>query len=207
MQIALRFLEVFGLGFFCAYIPGPVLTSLFTETIRGGWEKAKRILIWAAAGELIMSVVSVSVFSLLHPQHLLFSALGIFGSLLLFSISLDLWRLREIQEHEPLFSRRRVFFITLFNGMAWVFWITVCTPQAIQLKELVIGGAWLFIFFFELGWVAASISLYFLFTAFRPYFQSNRMIHLLYRSLSFVFIFFGAKLAYTSVLSLMHLVE
>ncbi len=202
-MIYLKLLEVLALGFFCGLIPGPVVTALFTETIRAGHTKAKRIIWMAAVGELVMSIVCVSAFSFLNAQSVVFSALGIFGAILLLSVSVDLWKISEIHEEEPLFSNKRIFFIALLNGMAWVFWVTVCTPQAVQMGALLHFGQWLFILFFEIGWVCSTFCLAFLFAYFRPYFQSNQKIHLLFRSVAIVFIFFSLKLAYGSVKQLL----
>jgi threonine/homoserine/homoserine lactone efflux protein len=110
----------------------------------------------------------------------------------------------EISEHEPLFSNQRIFVLSLMNGMAWIFWITVCTPQAMQLGLLVPGGRWLFIFLFELGWLISTLSLCYFFGFFRPYFQSNKSLHLLYRTIALVFLLFALKLAIGSAQALLH---
>ncbi len=199
----LRFLEVLFLGFLCGLIPGPVVTAIFTETIRKGWKSARRIVFWAATGELIMSVACVAAGGLLHPESVVFSVLSMFGALILLNLAWDLWKVEEIAEEEPLFSNRRVFFLSLLNGMAWIFWITVCTPQAVSFGQEVRGGQWLFILLFELGWVASTLSLCYLFGFFRPYFQSNKKLHLLYRTIALLFAAFALKLAIGSASALL----
>lgn len=194
-MLGFRLIEVLFLGFLCGLIPGPVVTAIFTETIRKGPTAAKKIILWAAAGELVMSITCVAALSLVDPQSVIFSALSMFGALVLLSFAWDLWRVEEISEHEPLFSNQRIFVLSLMNGMAWIFWITVCTPQAVSLGTLIPGGQWLFILLFELGWLAATFSLCYLFGLFRPYFQSNKSLHLLYRTISILFILFAIKLA------------
>ncbi len=201
----LRLAEVLFLGFLCGLIPGPVVTAVFTETIRNGWQSARRIVITAGIGEIVMSVVCVAALSVLDSTSIIFSALSIFGSLILFSLSWDLWKIREISEHEPLFTNRRVFMVSLLNGMAWIFWITVCTPQAMALDQLVPGGKWLFIVLFEIGWFCSTILLSYLFNYFRPYFQSNKNLHLLYRTVAILFVFFAIKLAIVSIQALIQL--
>ena len=186
-----------------ALVPGPVVTTLFTETIRGGWEKAKRIVFWAAIGEIVISVSCVFLLSFLPTNHVIFSALSIFGALLLFSIAYDLWRVQEIQEKELLFSNQRIFFLTTFNGMAWAFWVTVCSPQAIQMNSEISFGKWVFIILFELGWFISTIALVALFSRFRIFFQSNKKISLLFRTISIFFIFFGLRLGWNSLKNLL----
>jgi threonine/homoserine/homoserine lactone efflux protein len=204
-MLYLRLLEVLFLGFLCGLIPGPVVTALFTETIRKGRKSAQKIVAWAAAGELVMSITCVALLSLLPSQHVLFSALSVFGSLVLLNLAWDLWKLEEISEHEPLFSSRRIFFIAVLNGMAWIFWITVCTPQAMALGTEIKGGAWIFILLFELGWILSTLTLCYLFALFRPYFQSNKKLHLLYRTVAILFVLFAMKLAIGSARSLLQL--
>ncbi len=194
-MLAVRLLEVLFLGFLCGLIPGPVVTALFTDTIRQGWRSARRIVAWAAAGELVMSVVCVAALSLISAEPTVFATLSIFGSLVLLNLAWDLWKVEEIPEHEPLFSNRRIFTVALLNGMAWIFWITVCTPQAVALSSMVTGGRWLFIFLFEAGWVCATLLLCYFFGLFRPYFQSNKKLHLLYRTVALLFTLFALKLA------------
>lgn len=200
-----RLLEVLVLGFLCGMLPGPVVTALFTESIRKGWKSARKIVVWAAAGELVMSVSCVAALSLVPAGHVVFSVLSVFGSLVLLNLSWELWKVEEISEHEPLFSNRRIFFIAVLNGMAWIFWLTVCTPQAMELGKELRGGEWLFVLLFELGWVASTLLLCYLFGLFRPYFQSNKKLHLLYRTVAVIFVLFALKLAIGSGKALLHL--
>lgn len=199
-----RLVEVFFLGILCGLLPGPVVTAIFTQTIRKGWKSARRIVVWAGIGELLMSIVCVSALSFVDPQSVIFDALSMFGALILVSIAWDLWKVEEINEEEPLFSNQRILFVSLFNGMAWMFWITVCTPQAIDLGTKVQGGQWLFILLFELGWLASTLTLCYLFEYFRPYFQSNKRLHILYRAVALLFLGFAVKLAIASARSLLH---
>ena len=83
-------------------------------------------------------------------------------------------------------------------------WITVCTPQAVELGKTIQGGRWLFIALFELGWAISTFSLCGLFGLFRPFFQSNRKLHLLYRTVALLFIIFALKLTVVSLRSLLH---
>lgn len=199
----LDLLKVLYLGFLCGLIPGPVVTSVFTQTIRQGSKSAYWIILWAAFGELVMSITCVVALSFLNPQSNVFAILSIFGALILFNLSWDLWKIEEIPEEEPLFSRKRIFFISLLNGMAWIFWITVCTPLAVDLGTKISYGQWLFIVFFEIGWGISTLSLCHLFGLFRPYFQSNKKLHLLYRTVAVLFVLFALKLSITSVKTLL----
>jgi threonine/homoserine/homoserine lactone efflux protein len=198
-----RFLEIWFLGFLCGLIPGPVVTAIFTETIRKGWKSARRIVLLAAVGEALMSVICVAALSLIPAESIVFSVLSMFGALILVNLAWDLWRVEEINENEPLFSNQRVLMLALFNGMAWIFWITVCTPQAVALGQMIPGGQWLFIVLFETGWLCSTFTLCYLFGFFRPYFQNNKKLHLLYRTVALLFLGFALKLAIGSARSLL----
>jgi threonine/homoserine/homoserine lactone efflux protein len=194
-MIPLRLAEVLFLGFICGLIPGPVVAALFAETIRHGWKSSRRIVAWAAAGELVMSVACVALLTALDPHSVVFAWLSGLGALVLLHLSWGLWKVKALEGTATLFTNRRVFTLSILNGMAWIFWITVCVPQAVGLEAIVPGGRWLFILLFELGWVASTLSLCGLFGLFRPYFQNPRKLHLLYRIVSLLFVLFALKLA------------
>ncbi|RZA06113.1 MAG: hypothetical protein EOP11_11155 [Proteobacteria bacterium] len=203
-MLALRIFEILVFGFLCGLIPGPVLTAVFTDTIRRGWKSSRRIVFWACLGELVMSVICVASLSWLPTTSVVFPVLSLFGALLLATLAWDLWKVEEIHEEEPLFSNQRIFLLALMNGMAWVFWITVCAPQAVALEQLIPLGRWLFIVLFGLGWLISTMALCYLFGLFRPYFQSNRKLHLLYRAVSALLILFAVKLAFESARALLN---
>jgi threonine/homoserine/homoserine lactone efflux protein len=185
-------------------VPGPVVTSLFAETIRKGWLAARRVVAWAAAGELVMSVACVAALStVVDPKSPILAVLSTFGALVLLGLARDLWKVEEIAGEEPLFSNRRIFTIAVLNGMAWIFWITVCTPQAVALDGEIRFGRWLFIALFELGWTLSTLTLCWTFGLFRPYFQSQRRLHILYRAVAVLFVLFAIKLAVGSARALL----
>jgi threonine/homoserine/homoserine lactone efflux protein len=142
-MIFFRLLEVVSLGFLCGLIPGPVVSAVFAETLRNGWRASRRIVAWAAAGELVMSVACVALFSAFTPPPLAFSVLSGLGALILLHLAWDLWRVDSLPMVGPnsgpanpvLFTNRRVFTVAILNGMAWVFWLTVCVPQAVELGK------------------------------------------------------------------------
>lgn len=195
-MLTLRIFEVLSLGFLCGLIPGPVVSAVFAETLRSGWRAARRIVAWAAAGELVMSVICVAFFSAVDPHSAVFSALSIVGALILLRLAWDLWRVESIRESDTLFTNRRVFTVAILNGMAWIFWITVCVPQAVELGKLVRGGQWLFIALFELGWVASTLSLCLMFAFFRRWIRKREQLHLLYRGVALLFLVFAVRLAW-----------
>ena len=152
-----------------------------------------------------MSVACVALMSsLLDAQSIVFAVLSAFGTLVLLNLAWGLWKLRKIQSEESLFTNRRVFTLSILNGMAWIFWITVCVPRAMALGELVTGGRWLFILLFELGWIASTLGLCTLFGFFRPYFQDQEKLRLLYRVISLLFVLLAIKLAIGSGKALLH---
>ena len=75
---------------------------------------------------------------------------------------------------------------------------------SVALDGEILFGRWLFIALFEAGWTISTISLCYLFGLFRPYFQSNRSLHVLYRTISLLFVFFAVKLAVGSAKVLLH---
>lgn len=195
-MLTLRIFEVLSLGFLCGLIPGPVVSAVFAETLRSGWRAARRIVAWAAAGELVMSVACVAFFSAVDPHSLVFSVLSGLGALILLRLAWDLWKVEAINETETLFTNRRVFTVAILNGMAWIFWLTVCVPQAAELGKQLRGGQWLFIALFELGWVASTLSLCLVFAFFRPWLKKKEQLHRAYRVVALLFVVFAVRLAW-----------
>lgn len=195
-MLTLRLFEVLSLGFICGLLPGPVVSAVFAETLRNGWKAARRIVAWAAAGELVMSVACVALFTAASPHSLVFTVLSAAGSLLLLRLAWDLWKVESIREDRTLFTNRRVFTVAILNGMAWIFWLTVCVPQAVELGKLVPGGQWLFIALFELGWVASTLSLCLAFAGMRKWIQKKEQLHLLYRGVALLFVVFAVRLGW-----------
>lgn len=198
-MLILRLFEVVFLGFACGLIPGPVVSAVFAETLRNGWKAARRIVAWAAAGELVMSVACVALFTAVVPPPWVFSVLSLLGALVLLRLAFDLWKVESIREDATLFTNRRVFTIAILNGMAWIFWITVCVPQAAALGELVRGGQWLFILLFELGWILATLSLCLVFAYLRRWLRNKEQLHLFYRGVALLFVVFALRLAWGAV--------
>ncbi len=213
-MLALRLFEVLFLGFVCGLIPGPVVSALFAETLRNGWRASRRIVAWAAAGELVMSIVCVAALSTVSPKSGIFAALSLAGALLLLRLAWDLAQVERIVENgdaappsaaptssppaptEVLFTNRRVFTLAILNGMAWIFWITVCVPQAVDLGNQITGGQWLFIFLFELGWVISTLGLCLVFAFLRPWVKKKEQLHRLYQGVALLFVLFALRLAW-----------
>lgn len=198
-MILARLGEVFFLGFICGLIPGPVVSAVFAETLRGGWRAARRIVVWAAAGELVMSVACVAILSAAKPAPWIFSLLSLAGSLVLLRLSWDLWIVEAIAESNSLFTNLRVFTVAILNGMAWIFWITVCVPQAMALGGLLRGGEWLFILLFEAGWIISTLSLCLFFEFLRPWLKNKKQLHRLYRGVALLFVLFAGRLAWNAL--------
>jgi threonine/homoserine/homoserine lactone efflux protein len=87
--------------------------------------------------------------------------------------------------------------------MAWIFWITVCTPQAMGLESVLHYGRWVFILLFEIGWLSSTLLLANFTERFRAYFQANKKLHLLSRTVAVFFLFFGVKLIVESAMRLL----
>ena len=203
-MLAAHIFEVIFLGFICGLIPGPVVTAVFAETLRSGWLAARRIVAWAALGESLMSLVCVAFLSVLDPRSPVFAVLSLFGTILLLFLAWNLGRVKESEESSTLFTNRRVFVLSILNGMAWLFWLTVCVPRAMAFDGEVRGGRWLFILLFELGWISSTLTLCCVFGLFRPYFRDHRRLHRAYQVVAVLFVLFALKLAMASAQVLLH---
>lgn len=193
-----------SLGMICALLPGPVIAALFSESTRSGWTGARRIVLAAGLGEIIMAIISVGILAwgTKNTGEAILPWLGgmsCLGALVLFWIALGLWKnLGELAQ----ISDSQIFLVTFLNGMAWVFWFTVCAPQALALgREIPWGEAW-FILGFDLGWLLATLGICWLFVKAQVLFSTALKRRRLYQFLALLFCGFAFRLGYQGILGI-----
>ncbi len=187
------------LGLLGGVIPGPVLTASFTETLRGGFRNGLRILLMSMMAESIIAIFILLVFSSVKIPQDFFYLISFAGSLVLVWIAIKIWRIDKIEEGGRVFTFKEIFLMLVTGGPFWIFWITVCVPQAALLNEEVSGGYVLFLIVFELGWLSSATLLNFIFSRFRPLFKKKNLITIFFKIFALALVFFAIKLIIESV--------
>ncbi len=189
-----------GLGIVGGSIPGPILTSVFTEVLAGGFKKSLRIIFIAMLTESVLAFgIFAVIFNLNIPAEF-FYLLSLAGSAVLVWLASQVWRIKKIENNQKsIFTLNKIILITVFNGPLWIFWLTVGVPQAFLLTEKYTFGYLIFLFFFQLGWLLANLFWAFVFARFRPLLTKEKFVPYVFKFFALLLIVFAIKATYSSL--------
>lgn len=194
MSLLLQLFGIFLLGLIGGSVPGPVLAAAFTEALRKGFLKSLRVILMAMAAESLVAIFVLTIFFSINVPQVVFAAISLVGAAVLVWLAIQVWGIKELGEGGNIFSFSKIFFLTVFNGPFWIFWITICVPQAFLLREEVAGGHVLFLVLFELGWLAATAFWTFLFSRFRPLLSKKNVVPIVFKIFAIILLLFAVKL-------------
>jgi len=198
MGILAQIISILILGLIAGASPGPILTSAFTEAFGKGFIKSLRVIFYAIAAETIVALfILIIIFSVNIPEAF-FYTISFVGAVVLIWIASQVWRIKQISDNEEIFSFKKIFVLTIFNGPFWIFWITICVPQAFLLKERIPGGQFLFLVLFEFGWLAATLSMTFLFSRFREVLLRRNLTPFVFKFFATLLFLFAVKIVFQS---------
>jgi len=200
MEILFQLLSIFLLGLIGGANPGPILTASFTEALRKGFAKSLPVVFMAMIAESIIAIFILTLFFSINIPESFFYAISFIGAGVLVWLASQIWKIKKLGGEGEVFSFKKIFLLTIFNGPFWIFWITICIPQAFLLKEQIMGGQILFLIIFELGWFSATVFLTFLFSQFRPFLIKTNFVPIIFKVFALILLFFALKLAITSFL-------
>lgn len=199
MNLLFQLSSIFVLGFIGGSVPGPILTSIFTEVVRKGFLRSFRVMLYALLSEIIVaSLIMFIVFSLHIPQYV-FYAMSFIGAVVLVWIAMQVWAIQSLHDKGKLFDFKQIFLLTIFNGALWIFWTTICVPQAYVLGQKIRGGQVLFLLLFEIGWLTATVILTFLFSRFRPLLVKKGVISIVFKVFAAILVLLAVNLVITSI--------
>lgn len=192
--------NAFLLGLVAGMVPGPILSALFTEVVQSGFYQSLRITVWAILAEALIACVSLFALLSLRLPESIFYGLSFVGAGILLSIAYSLFQMRDFGSQTRIyFSAPKLVSLMLGNGMVWMFWITVCAPQAVVLGQKVAHGEALFIVLMELGVCVSMSALACIFACFRSVVSHPSVAPVVLRFCAFVFAYFACIMIYASV--------
>ncbi|HEX7042852.1 MAG TPA: hypothetical protein VF189_06375 [Patescibacteria group bacterium] len=199
MDLLFEFISIVVLGLIGGSIPGAILTSAFTEVIREGFLKSLKVIFYALISEVIVaSLILVLLFSIHIPQTV-FYLISFVGALVLIWIAKQIWAIKKLHDNGKIFDFKKIFLLTFFNGPLWIFWTTICVPQAYILSKKVVFGQGLFLFLFEIGWLSATLLLTFIFSRFRPLLVKEGVVSKVFKLFAIILGFFAIRLVVESI--------
>ncbi|MBN1779393.1 MAG: LysE family transporter [Candidatus Buchananbacteria bacterium] len=188
-------ISTFVLGLIGGANPGPILLFSCAESLRVGFKKSLRVIFWALISESIVAAVILILVSFLNPNSIVYSYISLVGGVYLAYLAWQVYKLKGIGEGTTeVFNFKKIFIITLLNGPFWFFWITICVPLAAKLSSVTTFGYWLFLLFFEIGWLVSTTILVFPFSRFRNFLTKGKMIGVVYKIFGIILLYFSIKL-------------
>lgn len=200
MGILEQIVGAFMIGFIGGAVPGPVLTTAMAESLRKGFIGSLHLVFKAMLVELILASFILIVFSLLDIGQSFFYAISFAGAAVLVWFASRMWKIKDINEGGEMFSFVKIFLLMASNGLFWIYWLTVCVPQAFLLGQAVAFGQLLFMMVFVLGWMISTIAAVFVFTRFRFVLLKKNLIPIAFKFFSLLFVLFAVKISYESVI-------
>ena len=200
MDLLFQFTSIIILGLIGGAVPGAILTSAFTETVRNGFIPSLRIILYAFVSEIIVaSSILLLFFSTRIPEGV-FYGISFIGAIVLVWIAIQIWSINKLSDKGKLFDFKKIFLLTVFNGPLWIFWSTICIPQAYVLSQKIKGGQFIFLLLFELGWLSSTVLLTFLFSRFRSVLVKEGIVSKVFKTFALILIFFAVRLLLSSII-------
>lgn len=194
MELLIKIGEVVALGIIGGAVPGPMLTSVLTGTLRDGLSKGVVIALRVLLAETVFAFAILFVFFSYQVPYVVFYIISFGGALVLVWLAKQVWNVKKINnESGEIFSLWRMIILTGLSGAFWIFWITICIPRAFELKQLVVGGQYLFLAVFEISWLIATLSIAFLFSRFRTYLDKKNLVPYVFKFFAIMLVFFALK--------------
>jgi len=199
MEILGQILSIFLLGLVGGAIPGPNLMAVFTETLRNGFIRGLRVLFRAIIAESMIAITTLVVLFEMDIPQFVFYLVSFFGAGVLILMALRVWKIGDIGGEGEIFSFKEMFFMTISNGLFWIFLITVCVPQAFLLRKVIPAGHILFFVIFELGVITSALLVVFLFSRFRLIIVGKKIAPAVFKIFSLILFCFAGRLVFESV--------
>jgi len=191
----------FLLGLIGGVIPGPVITSVFTEILQSGFLKSLRIILIALVVETLVAVLSLVILASLGFNESFFRGLSLAGAVILIWIAISIWKVRSLDTEEKVhFGFLKIVIMILSNGVLWTYWITICIPKAILLSDQLTMGAYIFMGLVQLGWLISTTIVAFLFSRFRKILSRPKVIPVMFKIFAGAFAYFALDMIYRSVM-------
>lgn len=195
MYLVDKLLQILILGVIGGAIPGPILTSVFTEVLNAGFLKSLRVVFRAFIVESLIVISLMLVLSLLEIPEIYFHIISFGGVVVMLWIAWQIWRIEQFKNDKTeLFTLSKIILLTILNGGFWIFWMTVSIPMAFELNNHIAEGKYIFLLIFEVGWLIATVGLAFIFSRFRPLLERKNLVSTTFRILSIVLALMAIKL-------------
>ena len=191
------------LGLSAGFAPGPLLTLLFSETLRHGINSGIRVAFAPIITDLPIIILTLFVLSKLSNFHNILGAISLAGGFFILTMGYESIRTKgieiSIREEEPKSLRKGVL-ANVLNPNPYLFWVSVGAPIMIKAMSLNIGALLAFMISFYTFLVGSKILLVILigksksFLTGKVYIYTMRFLGLVLGVLALALFYDGLKL-------------
>lgn len=172
------------LGFIGGVTPGPILILAFSDFLNSSSHKlqALKIVLTVVFTETIIALFLIITSRSLRIPDFAFHLISILGITILISLMVKMFKVNDISyssERKNL-SLVKIFFLMLFNGPLWVFWITICLPVVNEFGKMLVYGEYLYLIIFETSMIIGIVFMFILFIRLTRSVRSQNNIKKLY---------------------------
>ncbi|MFA6992393.1 MAG: LysE family transporter [Candidatus Gracilibacteria bacterium] len=194
MELLIKIGEVALLGIIGGAVPGPMLTSVLTGTLSDGFKKGFVITMRALFAEAIFAFLILLLFFSWQVPYMFFYVISFGGALVLFWLAKQVWNIKKIDaDSGKIFSLWRMIVLTALSGAFWIFWIMICIPRAFELRQIIVGGQYLFLAVFEISWLVMTLFIAFVFSRFRSFLDRKKLVPYVFRFFALMLCLFALK--------------
>ncbi|MFA6410608.1 MAG: LysE family transporter [Candidatus Buchananbacteria bacterium] len=203
MTILSEIFSIFILGLIGGANPGPLIISCCSESLRLGFIKSLKTIVWGLIAESAVAIVVLVLIFNLNPPAQIFYFIGLCGGLFLIYLAYQVSKINSISEQGArLFTFKKILILTVLNGSFWLFWLTICIPLAFEANKILPFGQWLFLLIFEFGWLVATVAIVFIFSRFRKILNNKKVIKIVYSFMALILLYFAVKMILSSSINL-----
>jgi len=191
------------LGLIAGFIPGPILTLIINDTLHNGFKGGVKTSTGAIIAECVLVIFIITIFSFLETFPFILTIVHTLGAFLLFWIAYKIYKnAKNPETNHQITSYKLIFLLTFLNGIAYLFWITVCLPLALELNQIIEFGKFIYILFFEIGWTSAVLLLVLITNFLRKKITEKDYLIYVFKGISILLFLFGIKLLYTGLIEI-----
>lgn len=206
MELFIKLGEVALLGIIGGAVPGPMLTSVLTGTLSGGFLKGVTVAMRALLAETVFAFLILMLFFSFQVPHTVFYVISFGGALVLGWLAKQVWSVKRVTaDGGEIFSLSKIILMTVLSGAFWIFWIAICVPRAFELKQIVFGGQYLFLAVFEAGWLVTTLFVAFVFSRFRSFLNKRKLVPYVFKFFAIMLFVFAVKSVWFGVSNLLKL--
>ena len=185
--------------------PWPVILIAFSEMLKSPKKWLKRGILFlfiAAITEFFIALFLILSFSFLQIPEFIFHIISLVWVLVLLYIAYQVYKVRKIEYSEDTKQVKawHIFTLMMLNGPMWVFWLSVCLPEAFKLWNILPYWEFIFLIIFEISMMIWLGLILFSFYWFRKAFTNEKIVGKIFLILSLLLFGIAVKILYTEII-------